>query len=51
MLNIEEASILINVSKTTLRRWEREGRINPYRTPGGHRRYDEKDLLKIIGKS
>ena len=50
MLNIEEASKLINVSKSTLRRWESEGKISSYRTPGGHRRYDEKELLKIIGK-
>ena len=50
MLNIEEASKFISVSKTTLRRWEKEGRIKPYRTPGGHRRYEEQELLKIIGK-
>lgn len=50
MLDIEKASKFISVSKSTLRRWEREGKIKSYRTIGKHRRYDEKDLLKIIGK-
>lgn len=50
MLNIEEASKFISVSKTTLRRWEKEGKIKSYRTPGGHRRYEQEDLLKVIGK-
>lgn len=50
MLDIEKASKFISVSKSTLRRWEKEGKIKSYRTVGKHRRYDEKDLLKIIGK-
>jgi excisionase family DNA binding protein len=50
MLNIEEASKLLGVSKRTLRNWEKIGKIKSYRTPGGHRRYDEQYLLKIIGK-
>jgi len=48
MLNINDASKFINVSKSSLRRWEKEGKIKPLRTPGGHRRYDERELLKII---
>jgi putative resolvase len=51
MINIEEASKLLSISKSSLRRWEREGKIFSYRTPGGHRRYDENELLKIIKKS
>jgi excisionase family DNA binding protein len=50
MLNIDEASKFLNVSKRTLRNWEKENKIISYRTPGKHRRYEEKDLLKIIGK-
>ena len=50
MLNIDEASKFLNVSKRTLRNWEKDGKIISYRTPGKHRRYEEKDLLKIIGK-
>ena len=48
MIDIEKASKLISVSKSTLRRWEREGKIKSYRTPGKHRRYDENELMKII---
>jgi len=48
MIDINNASKLISVSKSTLRRWEKEGKIKSYRTPGNHRRYDEKELLKII---
>jgi len=48
MIDIESASKLISVSKSTLRRWEKEGKLKSYRTPGNHRRYDEKELFKMI---
>ena len=48
MLNITEASEILGVSTKTLRRWEKDGKISPFRTPGGHRRYDKEQLLKII---
>lgn len=38
-MSISEASEVAGVSQSTLRRWEREGKINPERTPGGTRRY------------
>jgi len=39
-LSISQASNLIGVSPSTLRLWERNGRLKPaYRTFGGHRRY------------
>jgi len=50
MLNIGEASKFLGVSRRTLRNWEKIGKIKSYRTPGGHRRYDKDELLKIIGK-
>jgi len=31
-----------------LRRWEKEGKIKSYRTPGNHRRYDLNDLKNIL---
>jgi putative resolvase len=39
-LSIGKAATLLGVSISTLRRWEKEGFLNPsYRTSGGHRRY------------
>lgn len=34
------ASKTLGVSVSTLRRWEKEGKLVPERTPSGHRRYD-----------
>lgn len=48
MINIKEASDLLGVSKKTLRRWEKLGKLKTYRTPGNHRRYIKEDLLKIM---
>ena len=47
MLSIKEASEFLGVSIDTLRRWERTGKITSFRTEGGHRRYEKKDLIKF----
>lgn len=39
-VSIGEAAHVLGVSITTLRRWEREGKLVPEHTQGGHRRYD-----------
>lgn len=39
-VSIQQAADLLGVSISTLRRWEREGRISSERTAGGHRRYE-----------
>lgn len=45
LLTIGKASKWLGVSPQTLRRWEREGRIQPtQRTQGGQRRYDITDI-------
>lgn len=46
-----EVEELYRVSKDALRRWEREGHIEPARTPGGDRRYLESDVCSILGLS
>jgi len=46
-LPIREASKLIGVAVSTMRRWESEGRLIPERTEGGHRRYDREALLNF----
>jgi len=40
LVSISEAADVLGVSVTTLRRWEREGKIKSGRTHAGHRRYD-----------
>ena len=45
MLTINEASNLLGVSISTLRRWEKSGKIKSERTIGGHRRYNKISIL------
>lgn len=45
-ISIGKAANELGVSIHTLRRWEREGKIQSERTPNGHRRYD---LAQIRG--
>ncbi|MGU8835525.1 IS607 family transposase, partial [Clostridium perfringens] len=47
MLSIKEAAEFLGVSTETLRRWEKAGKLIPYRTNGGHRRYEQTDLIKL----
>jgi excisionase family DNA binding protein len=45
LLSIGEAAAVKGVSIDTLRRWEKEGKIQSVRTDGGHRRYDIDTLI------
>ena len=36
------------ISKTTLRKWEREGLLTPRKTPNGIRRYKKEDIENIL---
>ena len=49
LLRIGEASKVLGVSITTLRRWEKEGKIKPYRI-GKERRYSYEDLMRLLGE-
>src|SRR3990170_1146887 len=48
LYSITEASRILGVSPTTLRRWEDEGRLTPARTPGGDRRFSPDDIQNIL---
>lgn len=50
LLTIEETKNLLNVSKSTLQRWDREGRLIAQRTEGGHRRYLQSEIEALMGK-
>lgn len=48
-LSTREASDILGIHPQTLRRWEREGKVTPEHTPGGHRRYDARELRALLG--
>jgi len=48
-LSINEACERLGVDQSTLRRWSDAGKVPVFRTPGGHRRYAEDDLLSLVG--
>jgi excisionase family DNA binding protein len=50
-LSINEACAMLGVDQSTLRRWSDAGKVPVFRTPGGHRRYAEHDLLSLVGGS
>ena len=52
-LKPSKAAAYLNVSKITLRRWEKQGILSPDRTPGGHRTYSKQELdqAKVKRKS
>ena len=48
---IGEAALVLGVSISTLRRWDRSQTLVPgYRTPGGHRRYTWEQLMSFMGR-
>ena len=46
--SIKEAERRCGVTRETLRNWEKAGKLNPVRTPGGHRRYTEGMLDEVL---
>lgn len=48
MYRVKEFAKLVGKSPSTLRRWEREGKIKPKRSQGNQRYYTEKDLQKAL---
>lgn len=50
LLRIREASQILGVSVSTLRRWEKEGKLKPIRI-GKERRYDYDKLMEFLGQA
>ena len=48
LLSLKETEKLLNVSKSTLQRWDNSGKLKAIRTEGGHRRYRQSDIDKIL---
>lgn len=49
LYRVKEFAERINKSTSTLRRWDREGKLPAKRSAGGHRYYDESDVRKALG--
>lgn len=47
MFVISVAAELAGIHPQTLRIWERRGLVEPYRTPGGTRRYSQADIERL----
>ena len=48
LLSLKETEKLLNVSKSTLQRWDNSGKLKAIRTEGAHRRYRQSDIDKIL---
>lgn len=49
LYSISKTAEILDVTPKTLRIWDKENKLKPILTKGGHRRYKETDLNKIIG--
>ncbi len=47
-LGLGDASRLLGVSTATVRRWADSGRLKPFTTPGGHRRFSRATLERML---
>jgi excisionase family DNA binding protein len=48
LLKISEAAEILGVSMQTLRKWDNDGKLKPTHTLGGHRRYRQVDVDRIV---
>jgi putative resolvase len=48
LITPKKASQLLCVSLSSLRNWEKEGKLRCIRTCGGHRRYRLDDIKKLL---
>ncbi len=46
-ITLAQACRVLGVNESTLRRWADAGQVRTFRTPGGHRRFSEADLLAL----
>ena len=48
LLSPEDVAAIFSVDAKTVSRWADEGRLKSIRTPGGHRRFFEDEIMGII---
>lgn len=47
-VSLARACEILGVNESTVRRWADSGQIHVFRTPGGHRRFAEDELLAMV---
>ncbi len=47
-VSLSRACEILGVNESTVRRWADAGEVQMFRTPGGHRRFDEGDLVALV---
>lgn len=47
-VSLGRACEILGVNESTVRRWADSGEIQVFRTPGGHRRFDEAELTALV---
>ncbi len=50
LLTRAQVAALLSVSPSTVTRWADEGRLTCVRTLGGHRRYQKRDIIRIMSE-
>ena len=48
LLTLQEAVDFLKISRSTIKRYEKAGHIKTFRTIGNHRRYDKKELDRVL---
>lgn len=48
LLTMAEVAQILNVSQTTLRNWDKQGKLKALKTLGGHRRYPKSQIETIF---
>jgi excisionase family DNA binding protein len=49
-ISLHEASVMLSVGTSTVRRWADAGRISTRRTLGGHRRFSRAAVVQLVGE-
>jgi excisionase family DNA binding protein len=50
-LTLGQAAKYLGVAQSTIRKWSDQGRVPAFYTPGGHRRYQRRDLDSFLERS
>jgi len=50
LFTTEDLSNMLQVSKSTIKRWAEDGKLQCFRTPGGHRKFNQKNIQEFISR-